>query len=97
MYSKLFCLIILLKYYVNSKYSVYIIYFLATTPYNVIQLEESVSCTKCHRESGLLALCNEDFTITLVDIDTMIIVRKFDGHHGKINDITFDAQSRWVF
>lgn len=59
-----------------------------------MKLEESVTLTKCHRESGLLALCNEDFTITLVDIDAMNIVRKFAGHNGKINDITFDAQSR---
>lgn len=50
--------------------------------------------TKCHRDSGLLALANEDFSITLIDIDTMKVVRKFDGHIGKINDIDFDCQSR---
>ncbi|CAG9579734.1 unnamed protein product [Danaus chrysippus] len=68
----------------------------ATTPYHVLRLDESVSMTKCHRESGLLALANEDFTITLVDIDTMRVVRKFEGHVGKINDIDFDCQSRWL-
>ncbi|XP_053605696.1 WD repeat-containing protein 36 [Plodia interpunctella] len=68
----------------------------ATTPYHVIRLEESVASTKCHRESGLLALANEDFSITLVDIDTMKIVRKFEGHSNRINDIAFDAQSRWL-
>ncbi|XP_063634058.1 WD repeat-containing protein 36 [Cydia splendana] len=73
-------------------------YFKSTnTPYHVMQLEESVSFTKCHRESALLALANEDFTITLVDIDTMNIVRRFEGHKGKINDIGFDSQSRWLF
>lgn len=50
--------------------------------------------TKCQRESGLLALANEDFSITLVDIDTMRVIRKFEGHIGKINDIDFDCQSR---
>lgn len=59
-----------------------------------MRLEESVASTKCHRESGLLALANEDFSITLVDIDTMNIVRKFEGHTNKINDIDFDEQSR---
>ncbi|XP_068623262.1 WD repeat-containing protein 36 [Battus philenor] len=68
----------------------------ATSPFHVLKLEESVSFTKCHRESGLLALANEDFSISLVDIDTMKIVRKFDGHIGKINDIDFDCQSRWL-
>ncbi|XP_061704761.1 WD repeat-containing protein 36 isoform X1 [Cydia pomonella] len=77
-------------------------YFKSTkTPYHVMQLEESVGFTKCHRESALLALANEDFTITLLDIDTMNIVRRFDGHRAKINDIGFDSQSssqsRWLF
>ncbi|XP_038219221.1 WD repeat-containing protein 36 [Zerene cesonia] len=67
-----------------------------TTPYHVLMLEDSVSHTKCHRESGLLALANEDFSITVVDIDTMSIVRKFEGHIAKINDIDFDSQSRWL-
>lgn len=68
----------------------------ATHPFHVKRLEDSVSSTKCHRDSALLALANEDFTITLIDIDTMNIVRKFDGHIGKINDIEFDVQSRWL-
>ncbi|XP_073952328.1 WD repeat-containing protein 36 [Choristoneura fumiferana] len=73
-------------------------YFKSTsTPYHVMQLEESVNSTKCHRDSGLLALANEDFTITLIDIDTMNVVRRFEGHLGKINDIGFDSQSRWLF
>lgn len=59
-----------------------------------MQLEESVNSTKCHRDSGLLALANEDFTITLIDIDTINVVRRFEGHLGKINDIGFDSQSR---
>ncbi|CAG5046600.1 unnamed protein product [Parnassius apollo] len=67
-----------------------------TSPFHVLKLKESVSSTKCHRDSGLLALVNEDFSITLVDIDTMNIVRKFEGHVGKINDIDFDCQSRWL-
>ncbi|XP_046967212.1 WD repeat-containing protein 36 [Vanessa cardui] len=68
----------------------------ATTPYHVLRLEESVNSTKCHRDSGLMALANEDFSITLVDIDTMKVIRKFEGHVGKINDIDFDCQSRWL-
>ncbi|CAG9787200.1 unnamed protein product [Diatraea saccharalis] len=68
----------------------------ATTPYHVMSLEESVTMTKLNRDSGLLALANEDFSITIVDIDTMNVVRKFEGHLGKINCIDFDPQSRWL-
>lgn len=71
-----------------------ICFFLVNTPYHVLRLSEAVSMTKCHRESALLALANEDFSITLVDVDTTKVVRKFDGHTGKINDIDFDPQSR---
>lgn len=71
-----------------------ILFFSEKAPYYVMRLESAVSMTKCHRESGLLALANEDYTITLVDIDTMNIVRTFEGHLGKINDIDFDSQSR---
>ncbi|XP_072950068.1 WD repeat-containing protein 36 [Epargyreus clarus] len=72
-------------------------YFKTTTaPYHVIRLEDSVDSMKCHRDSGLLALANEDFTITLIDIDTMNVVRKFEGHIAKINDFDFDCQSRWL-
>ncbi|KAM3966934.1 WD repeat-containing protein 36 [Aphomia sociella] len=68
----------------------------AATPYRVLRLKETVSFTKCHRESGLLALANEDFSITVVDIDTTSVVRKFEGHTGIINDVDFDSQSRWL-
>lgn len=64
--------------------------------YHVMQMEESVASTKCHRESGLLAVCNDDFSILLIDIDTTSIVRKFDGHCGAITDVTFDSQCRWL-
>lgn len=37
--------------------------------------------------SGMLALALDDFTLLVVDIETRRVVRKFAGHHGKINDM----------
>ncbi|KAK2818486.1 hypothetical protein Q5P01_024047 [Channa striata] len=49
-----------------------------------------------HRESGMLALALDDFTLLIVDIETRRIVRKFSGHRGNINDMTFSPDGRWL-
>ncbi|XP_067341278.1 WD repeat-containing protein 36 isoform X1 [Channa argus] len=49
-----------------------------------------------HRESGMLALALHDFTLLVVDIETRRVVRKFSGHRGKINDMTFSPDGRWL-
>ncbi|XP_028273149.1 WD repeat-containing protein 36 [Parambassis ranga] len=49
-----------------------------------------------HRDSGMLALALDDFTLVVVDIETRRIVRKFAGHHGNINDMTFSPDGRWL-
>jgi len=61
-----------------------------------LELGQDLSCIKLNRESGLLALAMEDFTIKVVDIDTRCLVRKFPGHNGAITDISFSADSRWL-
>merc|ERR1712025_249238 len=57
---------------------------------------EDLSSMKLNRESGLLALAMEDFTIRVIDIDTRCLVRKFPGHKSSITDIAFSADSRWL-
>jgi len=59
-------------------------------------LGEDLSSMQLNRESGLLALAMEDFTIRVVDIDTRCVVRKFPGHKSSITDIAFSADSRWL-
>ncbi|XP_061590565.1 WD repeat-containing protein 36 [Cololabis saira] len=49
-----------------------------------------------HRDSGMLALALDDFTLAVVDTETRRIVRKFAGHHGNINDMTFSPDGRWL-
>lgn len=37
--------------------------------------------------SGILGIAFDDFSISVLDIETWKIVRKFSGHHGRINDM----------
>jgi len=61
-----------------------------------LALGQDLSSMKLNRESGLLALAMEDFSIRVVDIDTRCLVRKFTGHQGIITDVSFSADSRWL-
>jgi len=59
-------------------------------------LKQDLSSIRLHRESCLLAVVLEDFTISLVDIDTRRVVRKFSGHTSAITDCCFSSDSRWL-
>jgi len=61
-----------------------------------ILLGRELASLKLQRESGLLALAMEDFTVAVVDIDTRVVVRKFPGHQSAITDMAFSADSRWL-
>lgn len=60
------------------------------------QLDASPAKTHLHRESGMLAIALDDFTIDVLDIETRRIVRKFSGNRGQINDMTFSPDGRWL-
>ncbi|KZT71306.1 Utp21-domain-containing protein [Daedalea quercina L-15889] len=49
-----------------------------------------------HRESGLLAVVCDDRVVRLVDIETKRVVRELRGHKGRILDLTFSPDSRWL-
>ncbi|CAF1073060.1 unnamed protein product, partial [Brachionus calyciflorus] len=61
-----------------------------------IQLEDNISSIILHRESGMLSVATDDFTVLIIDCDVKKIVRKFTGHSNKISDMTFSADSRWL-
>ncbi|XP_005950678.2 WD repeat-containing protein 36 [Haplochromis burtoni] len=61
-----------------------------------MKLNAAPASMKLHRESGMLALALDDFTLVVVDIETRRVVRKFAGHHGNINDMTFSPDGRWL-
>jgi len=59
-------------------------------------LEQDLSFMRLHRDSCLLAVVLEDFTVSLVDIDTRRVVRTFSGHTAAITDCCFSNDSRWL-
>ncbi|KAF8969650.1 Utp21-domain-containing protein [Flammula alnicola] len=49
-----------------------------------------------HRDSGLLAVICDDMVVRIIDIETRRVVRELTGFHGRILDITFSPDSRWL-
>ncbi|KAF1474268.1 WD repeat-containing protein 36, partial [Pygoscelis antarcticus] len=60
------------------------------------ELLSSPSGILLHRDSGILGIAFDDFSISILDIETRKIVRTFSGHHGRINDMTFSPDGRWL-
>lgn len=48
------------------------------------------------RDSGLLAIICDDLVVRLLDIETHRIVREFGGFGGRVLDLTFSSDSRWL-
>jgi len=66
------------------------------------QLIDTINCncpvtkSKLHRESSLLAVSFDDYSIELYDIDTKRMVRQFNGHSNVITDISWSYDGRWL-
>uniref|UniRef100_A0A8C5B1B7 Small-subunit processome Utp21 domain-containing protein n=1 Tax=Gadus morhua TaxID=8049 RepID=A0A8C5B1B7_GADMO len=60
------------------------------------KLDSAPSMLRLHRDSGMLALALDDLTLVVIDTETGRVVRKFLGHSGKINDLTFSPDGRWL-
>ncbi len=67
-----------------------------TKMHGKIDLNESVNQIQLHRESAMMAIALDDFTIVIVDCDIKRIVRKFSGHFNKISDMAFSSDARWL-
>ncbi|KAK3868574.1 hypothetical protein Pcinc_026051 [Petrolisthes cinctipes] len=61
-----------------------------------LSLDESISKMFLHRDSGLLGVALEDWSIQVVDVDTKCVVRKLYGHHNQLTDIAFSPDSKWL-
>lgn len=61
-----------------------------------MQLQDGISLMRCHRESAMIAVVLDSFTILVIDLDTKVVIRKFEGHSAKISDVTFSPDSRWL-
>jgi len=49
-----------------------------------------------HKDNGLLSIVADDFSIRVFDIDTLRMVRKFEGHQKSITDMVFSPDGRWL-
>ena len=61
-----------------------------------MKIEESISKIVLHRESGMLAVATDEFSVFVIDCDIKKIVRKFNGHSNKISDLAFSSDARWL-
>ncbi|XP_073933073.1 WD repeat-containing protein 36 isoform X2 [Castor canadensis] len=61
-----------------------------------MDLSSSPNMMLLHRDSGILGLALDDFSISVLDTETRKIVREFSGHQGQINDMAFSPDGRWL-
>lgn len=61
-----------------------------------MKLTEGIALMRCHRESAMVAVALVNFVLLVVDLDTKVVIRKFQGHSASINDVTFSPDSRWL-
>ncbi|XP_014246817.1 WD repeat-containing protein 36 [Cimex lectularius] len=69
---------------------------ICSKPLSRLTVGEPISFFRVHKESSLIGVVLEDFTISLVDIDTRKVVRKIIGHSGQVTDCTFSPDARWL-
>ncbi|XP_058812783.1 WD repeat-containing protein 36 [Topomyia yanbarensis] len=65
-------------------------------PVYILQMSEPISLFSTHRESSMIAVALEDFSLMIVDSDSRAVVRKFVSHKGSITDACFSPDSRWL-
>jgi U3 small nucleolar RNA-associated protein 21 len=49
-----------------------------------------------HPTVPLLALACDDHTLRILDADTLTLIRVFPGHRGRITDLAFSPDARWL-
>ncbi|XP_063887583.1 WD repeat-containing protein 36-like [Scylla paramamosain] len=61
-----------------------------------LTLGESISKMSLHKDSGLLGIALEDWSIHVVDVDTKKVIRKLYGHQNQVTDLAFSPDSKWL-
>ncbi|KAI0672967.1 Utp21-domain-containing protein [Trametes maxima] len=67
----------------------------AVLEHTLVLPSAAVSVT-LHRDSGLLAVICDDLVVRIIDIETRRIVRELGGFRGRVLDLTFSPDSRWL-
>ena len=63
---------------------------------DTIICQSPISMSKLHRESSLLAVAFDDFTINIYDIDTRCMVRQLITHANVVTDLSWSSDARWI-
>ncbi|BGP08590.1 rRNA-processing protein utp21 [Rhodotorula toruloides] len=63
---------------------------------STLTLKASVTSILLQRDNGLLAAVCDDLVVRIVDIETRRVVRELSGPRGRILDIAFSPDSRWI-
>ncbi|KZT09652.1 Utp21-domain-containing protein [Laetiporus sulphureus 93-53] len=63
---------------------------------HTLVLPSSAVSITLHRDSGLLAVICDDLLVRIVDIETRRVVRELGGFRGRVLDVTFSPDSRWL-
>ncbi|WFD33760.1 rRNA-processing protein utp21 [Malassezia cuniculi] len=63
---------------------------------HTISLGAGCSQLLLHRDSNLLAAAGDDLVLHVIDIETRRTVRRFGGFRGRILDVSFTADGRWL-
>ncbi|PIK61910.1 putative WD repeat-containing protein 36 [Apostichopus japonicus] len=61
-----------------------------------VDVQCPVSQMKLHRESSMVALAMDNFSIYIIDIELRRIVRKYQGHQNVVSDMAFSSDARWL-
>ncbi|TFY79039.1 hypothetical protein EWM64_g4973, partial [Hericium alpestre] len=61
-----------------------------------VQFPVAITSIELQRDGGLLAAVCDDHIIRLVDVEARRVVREFGGFGGRILDLTFSPDSRWL-
>ncbi|WVO12563.1 hypothetical protein L204_100167 [Cryptococcus depauperatus] len=70
--------------------------FHSTQKISEVQMESSITALLLNRDSGLLCIICDDLVIRLLDIETRRVVRELQGFKGRILDVCFTPDSRWI-
>ena len=63
---------------------------------HAMTLEVQPAFASLHRSSSLMAIVTDDFSFTIIDVETRRVVRRFSGHMSTINDIAWSEDARWI-
>ncbi|KAF8610566.1 Utp21-domain-containing protein [Ceratobasidium sp. AG-I] len=76
--------------------TIYFFDFHTTAQLDILELPSTAVSIELQRDSGLLAIICDDHTVRIIDIETRKVVRELRGFQGRVLDIAFSYDSRWL-